>query len=269
MELFLFHFRQTGYTLKQGFLRNPAFGTVTPENLEAILSTNFKGKRRYFHSFSSSLLGYPHQLTRVEWSFGPRREIACPMFGDGIFTQEGGAWKQSRNLLRPQLVQRQYEDFKLFNEPIDDLLRALPRSTGIIDLQPLFFRFTLDVTTVFLFGDSIHSLKSSGEGPEKDFAVAFDISQSYVVKRFRLLDLYWLIGGTEFREACRVIHNFADQVIDLNLFTECKGDQDSEKYVFLKSLAQSCPDRDILRGQIINILTAGRDTTACLLSWTL
>ena len=43
MELFLFHFRQTGYTLEQVFLGTQAFGTVDPANLEAILSTNFKG----------------------------------------------------------------------------------------------------------------------------------------------------------------------------------------------------------------------------------
>jgi hypothetical protein len=43
MELFLFHFRQTGYTLEQVFLGTPALGTVDPANLEAILSTNFKG----------------------------------------------------------------------------------------------------------------------------------------------------------------------------------------------------------------------------------
>ena len=43
MELFLFHFRQTGNTLKQRFLLTPAFGTIDPANLEAMLSTNFKG----------------------------------------------------------------------------------------------------------------------------------------------------------------------------------------------------------------------------------
>ena len=43
MELFLFHFRQTGYTLEQVFLGTPAFSTVEPANLEAILSTNIKG----------------------------------------------------------------------------------------------------------------------------------------------------------------------------------------------------------------------------------
>jgi hypothetical protein len=43
MELFLFHFRQTGNTLQQIFLGTPAFGTIDPANLEAILSVNFKG----------------------------------------------------------------------------------------------------------------------------------------------------------------------------------------------------------------------------------
>ena len=43
MELFLFHFRQTGNTLEQVFLGTQAFGTVDPANLEAIMSTNFKG----------------------------------------------------------------------------------------------------------------------------------------------------------------------------------------------------------------------------------
>ena len=43
MELFLFHFRRTGNTLEQVFLGTQAFGTVDPANLEAILSTNFKG----------------------------------------------------------------------------------------------------------------------------------------------------------------------------------------------------------------------------------
>jgi hypothetical protein len=43
MELFLFHFRQTGSTLEQVFLGTKAFGTIEPANLEALLSTNFKG----------------------------------------------------------------------------------------------------------------------------------------------------------------------------------------------------------------------------------
>lgn len=45
MELFLFHFRQTGNTVEQVFLGTPAFDTIEPANLEALLSTKFKGNR--------------------------------------------------------------------------------------------------------------------------------------------------------------------------------------------------------------------------------
>ncbi|KAK3352624.1 cytochrome P450 alkane hydroxylase [Lasiosphaeria hispida] len=247
MELFLFHFRQTGYTLKQIFLLTPAYGTVDPANLEAILSTKFE-----------------------DWSFGPRRVITFPMFGDGIFTQEGEAWKRSKLMLRPQLVHRQYEDLKLFDEPMDDLLDSLPSSGGVVDLQALFFRFTLDVTTAFLFGESIRSLKSSPGSPEQNFAAAFDLAQSYIIQRFRLLDLYWLIGGRKFYEACRQVNEFADKVIEQNLRDTPSGDDEIEtgRYIFLRKVAKSFPDRAALRGQIVNILVAGRDTTACLLSWT-
>lgn len=172
-------------------------------------------------------------------------------------------------MLRPQLVHRQYEDLKFFDEPMEDLFNCLSSSGGVVDLQPLFFRLTLDVTTAFLFGESVRSLQSSKGSQEQTFAAAFDIAQSYVVKRFRLLDLYWLIGGRKFRDACRQVSSFADQVIDANIRGVSDGDKDMGRYVFLRTVAKSFPDRGALRGQIVNILVAGRDTTACLLSWTL
>ena len=54
----------------------------------------------------------------------------------------------------------------MFRDATDNLLYAIPLEGGVIDLQPLFFRLTLDVTTEFLFGESIESLKvpeSTGE----------------------------------------------------------------------------------------------------------
>ncbi len=190
------------------------------------------------------------------------------MFGDGIFTQEGEDWKHSRELLRPQFHIKQYDDLEIFREAVDNLIDNIPKEGGVLDLQPLFFRLTLDVTTAFLFGESIQSLKTPESASEQTFAESFNIAQEYVVKRFRLLDLCWLIGGKKFREACNKVHHFADQIIDRNLSLDSEADGE-KKYVFLRALAKSTPDRTALRGQIINILAAGRDTTACLLSWTL
>lgn len=200
---------------------------------------------------------------------GPRRAITLPMFGDGIFTQEGPEWKHSREILRPQLHHKQYESLEVFKEAVDDLIDCVEKAGGIIDLQPLFFRLTLDTTTAFLFGESARSLRTPEAVGERTFASAFNTAQHYVTKRFRLLDLYWLIGGRKFMQACKFVHQFADQIIDRNLSSDRSGNEQSGKYVFLDTVAEKTSDRTALRGQIINLLAAGRDTTACLLSWTL
>lgn len=59
---------------------------------------------------------------------GPRRKVMFPFFGDGIFTQEGAAWKHSRELLRPQFVHKQYEGLEVFRETVDNLIELSPRS---------------------------------------------------------------------------------------------------------------------------------------------
>lgn len=132
---------------------------------------------------------------------GPRRAITFPMFGDGIFTQEGPEWKHSRDMLRPQLQHRQYESLRIFRTSVDDVIQLLQDSSGTVDLQPLFFRLTLDTTTSFLFGESVRSLITPEAAGESSFATAFNIAQQWITQRFRLLDLYWLVNGREFRQA--------------------------------------------------------------------
>jgi len=193
---------------------------------------------------------------------GPRREITFPMFGDGIFNQDGEAWRQSRELLRPQFYIKEYFDMNMLKDATDNLLNAIPREGGVVDLQPLFFRLTLDVTTEFLFGESIESLKVPESMSKDTFIEAFNIAQEYIAKRFRFLDFYWLIDGKKFRDACKKVHYFEDKIIDRNLTEDSlKG-----KCVFLRAMSEKTPNRTVLRSQIINILTAGRDTTTCLLS---
>ena len=190
------------------------------------------------------------------------------MFGDGIFTQEGSAWKHSRELLRPQFQFKQYDNLEIFRESVDDLINILPTVGGIVDLQPLFFRLTLDTTTAFLFGESVRSLASPAGAGEETFAAAFNTAQKFIADRYRLADLYWLIGGKKFNTACANLRHFADQVIEGSLRRAVQTAGNEKKYVFLDALAQKVPDRTALRDHVVNILLAGRDTTACLLSWT-
>jgi len=90
-----------------------------------------------------------------------------------------------------------------------------------------------------------------------------------VAMRFRLLDLYWLIGGRKFRRSCDAVHKFTEEILEKGMRSRNDTDKRESRYVFLDAIAQEYPDRTALRHQMMNILLAGRDTTACLLSWTL
>lgn len=125
----------------------------------------------------------------------------------------------------------------------------------------------------FLFGESVKSLRDTHteEKGETGFAQAFNEVQIYIQKRFRLGDFYWVYGGKKFRAACKAVNNFADRLIDHGLNREKADSASGEKgrYVFLDTVAEAVKTKDALRGQAINILAAGRDTTAGLLSWVL
>lgn len=185
------------------------------------------------------------------------------MFGDGIFNQEGPSWKHSRELLRAPLQHKHYENLDVFKQGVDDLIDILSSQSAAIDLQPLLFRLTLDVATEFLFGESVNSLKAPKSANEQTFGEAFTTAQETVTQRFRLPDFYWMIGGSKFRKACKDVHCFADEIITRNL-----SRSSGKSRVFLDAVAESTVDRDALRGQIISLLVAGRDTTACLITWT-
>ena len=85
-----------------------------------------------------------------------------------------------------------------------------------------------------------------------------------------------LLPDNEFIQACRVVHDFVDKIVNKTL--ERTLSQDAEKfiegkdeidrYVFLKELIKATRDPTQLRDEILNILLAGRDTTASLLSLT-
>lgn len=168
-------------------------------------------------------------------------------------------------MLRPRFARSLYRDLDVFREHVDHLIARLPGGGRSVDLQPLFFRFTLDTTSAFLFGESTSVLKTGSRAGEM-LARSFDVAQGYVVKRFRLLDFYWLVRGREFRVACDLGHMFVDGIISQRIARRATAPEKHEKYLFLDAVADKSRDKHALRGQLLNVLLAGRDTTACLLS---
>ena len=179
-------------------------------------------------------------------------------------------------LVRPNFTRAQVADLNTFETHIKHLIAKIPRDGSTVDLQRLFFQLTLDSATEFLFGESLNSLDSK-EGSEQDiFGKSFDLAQSRLGTRSRLGKLIWLFRDKDFDMACEIVHDFVDQIVhkglekvqpvDAEKSVEANGKP--ERYVFLTEMIKSTRNPKQLRAELLNILLAGRDTTASLLSHT-
>ena len=223
-----------------------AFHILHPRNVEALLSTNFK-----------------------DYGLGSRPAVFAPLLGKGVFTQEGAAWRHSRELLRKQFARMQYQDLGNFREHVDNLVACMPYA-GIVDLQPLFFNLTLDTTAALLFGRSVYSLRADiDQGEEnRQFAEDFALAQEGLAKRFRLAPFHFLCSPRQFRLACRNVHSFVQKYIRERASMGGKKSDHPSSWLLHQVAKESGAEAE-LRDQLLNVLLAGRDTTACCLSWTL
>lgn len=156
------------------------------------------------------------------------------------------------------------------------MIDVLPRDGASFDIQELFYLLTIDSATEFLFGESTRTLeldgnKSVGTVVESaaGFAEAFNTSQAYLLRRALAQKLYWTINPAEFHKANAKIHEVVDRYVQLALRSKHTGKNQKTgqgRYVFLEALALETDDSKVIRDNLLNVLLAGRDTTASLLS---
>ncbi|KAF2267432.1 cytochrome P450 [Lojkania enalia] len=220
--------------------------TAEPENIKAILATQFKdyGKGENF------------------------RKDFYDFLGNGIFTTDGELWHNSRQLIRPQFIKDRLSDLDIFEEHLQILTKKI-EDAGEVDMLDMFFRYTLDAATHFLLGESVESLIN----PQTEFADNFYNAQRVQSIIARIGYLNWFVPRRYlgFYDSIRKVEDFVNQYIDkalaLSQFELEKKTSHDEGYTFLHALAAYTRDRRVLRDQILNILLAGRDTTACTLTW--
>ncbi|KAL8995819.1 MAG: hypothetical protein Q9188_006720, partial [Gyalolechia gomerana] len=227
--------------------------TTDPRNLESMLSTRFEGK-------------LTNELSPVDWGLGSRRAGLFPLLGEGIFTQDGRPWKHSRELLRRQFVRLNFKDLSTFDRHVDDLMAGLS-SEGVVDLHPAFFRFTLATTNALLFGERDSSLRDEDH---VEFARSFDYASMISAIRLRLADFEWAYKPKSFRRACETVKKYAGHFVNEALKHQDSDDDQpkSESQALILDLYKELQDADLVRDQLVHVLIAGRDTTACLMSWT-
>lgn len=244
------HYETYGYTHSSRLTTYPVISTIEPENIKAVLSTNFK----------DFVIGSPRKR-----SFGP-------IFANSILVADGVEWEHSRAFLKPSFSRSQIGDLATLETHVQDLVKAIPRDGSTVDLLQLFLRYTADVTTDFMFGESILSLPQP-EAFGGELTDACQVAQLGAERRFRLGIFASLIPQRPFFKAVKKIHAYMDAHVekaikqrDSEKQLDKTDAQENNRFVFSKEMAELTDDKEVLRDQLLGIFFAGRDTTGATLA---
>ncbi|KAK6996014.1 glycosyltransferase family 39 protein [Favolaschia claudopus] len=211
------------------------------------------------------------------------------LLGTGVFNTDDEMWKFHRSMTRPFFSRDRITDFDIFDKYANEALRQTAsrlREGYAVDIQDISSRFTLDSGTEFLFGKSVDSLaaglaypsNSSQKNPDtfsshpsNTFIDAFLKGQQVHCGRSRFgnkwaLNEFWEDGVKPHRQ---VIDQFIEPILNNAIEDQAqeKKDPDSQNNTLLSHLLETTKDKAIIRDEILNILLAGRDTTAAAITF--
>ena len=246
-------FGKYGNTFAYNTFGTRAIWTMEPENIKACLATQSQ-----------------------DFEIGASRHKALiPLVGHSILTTDGRLWTHHRAMIRPNFVKTQLGNFEIFENHFSNLLACIPRDNSTFDLRDLFQKLTMDISTDFLLGCSTNSLALHATRCKDEFSQAWDTAMLWVPLRCHLGSIMDWIPHPSFFKACKTIQGYADNLVALalasrrHLHQDRIADSHNNRYIFLHELAKDVTEPIQLRDHAISILSAGRDTTAELLSCTI
>ncbi|CAM0956397.1 unnamed protein product [Alopecurus aequalis] len=236
--------------------------TSDPAVVEHILRTNFT-------NYGKGVFNY---------------ENMSDLLGDGIFAVDGDKWKQQRKIASYDFSTRALRDFSgsVFSKNAAKLGHIVSNKAAMkqsMDFQGLLMKATMDSIFTIAFGLDLNTLDgSTGEGSR--FAAAFDDASEFTLIRY--VNVFWKVArflnvGAEatLRQRIKAVDEFvykrirarADEMSD-DKAHDAEPKQDLLSRFILATTSDSGKvDYKYLRDIIMNIVIAGKDTTAGGLSW--
>ncbi|KAI9309677.1 cytochrome P450 [Cunninghamella echinulata] len=246
--------------LCHGLLMHKSILTVDPRNIEHFLKNNFENyvKGPLLNEASSDLLGH------------------------GIFNANGEVWRYQRKTASQIFNVKNFRDHftQIFVEHINYMVVnifdiAMKNGTSV-DFHDIMFKFTLDSFVKLGFGVDLHALSTKGKVP---FASSFDIVQQNAYIRFTNPYHKWTEKFTDFLfpwnvtigQHINIIDGFAYEVIKKRRQEIQQGEQFNDllsRFMETENEKGELLNDTELRDVVLNMVIAGRDTTAQALSWT-
>ncbi|CAO3649312.1 unnamed protein product [Cunninghamella echinulata] len=246
--------------LCHGLLMHKSILTIDPRNIEHFLKNNFENyvKGPLLNEASSDLLGH------------------------GIFNANGEVWRYQRKTASQIFNVKNFRDHftQIFVEHINymavNIFDIAMKNGTTVDFHDIMFKFTLDSFVKLGFGVDLYALSTKGKVP---FASSFDTVQQNAYIRFtnpyhkwteKLRDLLfpWNIS---IRQHINKIDEFAYEVIKKRRQEIQQGEQFNDllsRFMETKNEKGQLLNDTELRDVVLNMVIAGRDTTAQALSWT-
>ncbi|KAJ7903560.1 cytochrome P450 monooxygenase [Mycena olivaceomarginata] len=202
--------------------------------------------RRYGRTFNMQILGENRILTSNPahiqrmfatdfegWEKGDKFRWQMSALGLGVFMADADLWKFHRQMTRPFFNRDRVTNLEVFSRHCEDALSVLKSSEGVaIDYQDVAFRFTLDSAAEFLLGVRVHSLHDSTA---------------------RILE---------------TIRGFVKPIIKAALERkEMNQGSSAESETLLDELVAQTTDPKLIMDQTMNVMFAGRDTTAATITF--
>ncbi|KAL8798851.1 MAG: hypothetical protein Q9182_006329 [Xanthomendoza sp. 2 TL-2023] len=203
--------------------------------------------------------------------------------GQGLLTAEGQAWKDSRSFVRQQFFQESVCSLGLFHRHAQELARSFDVGkdgwSPSVDVLPLFLNMTLDIITELLLGQSVSSQNPNtrpqlGEHGDilaqdiKAFGESQDAAAHWIYKAGYLGRFYRILPQKPFKAHRARLQ----RVVDWYSSKAIKAQSEKEfgkphRFVLLDEMAERTSDRCILRNETMNLITAGRATSAATFGW--
>eukprot|EP00658_Telonema_sp_P-2_P024728 TRINITY_DN1994_c0_g1_i4.p1 TRINITY_DN1994_c0_g1~~TRINITY_DN1994_c0_g1_i4.p1 ORF type:complete len:530 (-),score=146.93 TRINITY_DN1994_c0_g1_i4:362-1951(-) len=225
-------------------------------------------------------------------------------FGDGIFAtshgphaeDQGKRWYMQRKITAQMFTASEFKNFifDTFATTSDTLVSQLEteRESGKpVDLQAYFFKYTMDSFGLIAFNAEFRTL----EGETAEYGEAFDGAHESVAMFFRkfallatLLEVFdeksWLRKAIEavvhplipeiqrLKKERRTMREYTAKVIADR--KSCTNEERLASKDILGMFIKAAEEQEIAQSDeyltdvVLNLVIAGRDTTACLLSWT-
>lgn len=223
------------------------------------------------HTIEADNIKTAYSLKFEDWSVRPARQSFKHLMDGSTFMSDGAAWSHSRGILRPMFVKDRITDLDLYEAHFQKLLKLIPEDGSTFDLGALFHRYAFDVSSEFLFGESLDSL---GNQTDAKAQLAHDIELTIqdAADRFRKSLLYrWLKRPGVDQAVNNVLsstNRYAQKALERAAEDEkyAEGaDEQNHPYSFLDEMARQTQDLERMSHEATSLMFAGKDTTAGLL----